>query len=207
MKTKLFIQAILFSFLFIAQLVLSGCTQENLHQEIIDTEKEIFISSLVYDADTRKFFKNRDREEYYTGIAIERNDTGALTRQYEYDDGEMVAAKIWTDFGGHLEQTIDMRYKNHRAYEGWYNILLILPNNGKMTNIYSVFKNGEKVYGWDLHNDQLKMMYTPFNGERRVLLEASNLEDFYDSLPEKLKEHKLEHFHMLADGKIISSER
>lgn len=206
MKTWLF-TIILFIITGISlSFVVNGCANSDAQVILDNSIRETYISSLVYDAETRKFFKDKESNEYYTGTAIERNDKGELVREYGYEDGVMVKAKIWTDFGGVLKQTIDMEYKDHRAYNGWYNILIVLPENGKMTNIYSEFKNGQKIAGWNLFPNKLQMLYAPFDEEKEVLFEATNKDEFYTQLRSELNEIKPKHFNMLADGNLISSE-
>lgn len=194
---------ILFTVIF--SVICSSCAHEDISKRVDTSNKDISISSLIYNPTTRRFFKDSERKEYFTGIAVERNQAGKLTRLYEYENGSMSKAKIWTDFGGELRQTIDMEYRNHRAYNGWYTILVVSPNGEKTTTIYSYFKDGNKVGGWNFDRQNLQVLFAPYGQEKEVLFQAKNKTEFYQKLRSSLAEIKPEHFNMFADQQFVSS--
>lgn len=129
----------------------SAENSENIEENTAAYDTEY--STLTYNSSQKKYYKDKDETELFTGTAGEKNSSDQLITLATIKNGFLVTKKVWTDFGGELILTEDMEYKDGQWFNGWYNY--INDENSEditITESYYVYKNGkeQKNEGWRL---------------------------------------------------------
>lgn len=134
--------------LLFATVFLTSCSggstenSENIEQNSAAYDTEY--STLTYNSSQKKYYKDKDETELFTGTAGEKNSSDQLITLATIKNGFLVTKKVWTDFGGELILTEDMEYKDGELFNGWYNGINEKGEDITITDSYAVFKNGKR---------------------------------------------------------------
>lgn len=145
--------------LLFATVFLTSCSggsaenSENIEENTAAYDTEY--STLTYNSSQKKYYKDKDETELFTGTAGEKNSSDQLITLATIKNGFLVTKKVWTDFGGELILTEDMEYKDGQWFNGWYNYINDKGEDITITESYYVYKNGKEQEneGWMLMKD------------------------------------------------------